>query len=95
MAADRIRAGEADLMLAGGTESMSMVPMMGHKIAMNRPCSPTRTSAIAYGMGITAEKVAEQWKVSRDDQDAFALASHQKALAPRSRPVNSGSEISP
>ncbi|UXI66611.1 acetyl-CoA C-acyltransferase [Tahibacter amnicola] len=81
MAADRIRLGEADLMLAGGTESMSMVPMMGHKIAMNPGVFQDENVAIAYGMGITAEKVAEQWKVSRDEQDAFALASHQKALA--------------
>lgn len=81
MAADRIRTGEADLMLAGGTESMSMVPMMGHKIAMNPAVFADENIAIAYGMGITAEKVAEQWKVSREDQDAFALASHQKALA--------------
>ncbi len=81
MAADRIRTGEADLMLAGGTESMSMVPMMGHKIAMNPAVFSNENIAIAYGMGITAEKVAEQWKVSRDDQDAFAFASHQKALA--------------
>jgi acetyl-CoA acyltransferase len=81
MAADRIRLGEADLMLAGGTESMSMVPMMGHKIAMNPAAFSNENVAIAYGMGITAEKVAEQWKVSREDQDAFALASHRKALA--------------
>lgn len=80
MAADRIRTGEADLMLAGGTESMSMVPMMGHKVAMNPAVFGNENIAIAYGMGITAEKVAEQWKVSRDDQDAFAFASHQKAL---------------
>ncbi|HEY6942741.1 acetyl-CoA C-acyltransferase [Dokdonella sp.] len=81
MAADRIRLGEADLMLAGGTESMSMVPMMGHKVAMNPAAFNDENVAIAYGMGITAEKVAEQWKVTREDQDAFALASHQKALA--------------
>ncbi|MCK9539574.1 acetyl-CoA C-acyltransferase [Dokdonella sp.] len=81
MAADRIRLGEADLMLAGGTESMSMVPMMGHKVAMNPAAFKDDNVAIAYGMGITAEKVAERWKISREDQDAFALASHQKALA--------------
>ena len=81
MAADRIRLGEADLMLAGGTESMSMVPMMGHKIAMNPIAFTDDNVAIAYVMGITAEKVAERWKVSREDQDAFALASHHKALA--------------
>ncbi len=81
LAADRIRTGDADLMLAGGTESMSMVPMMGHKIAMNPLAFTDENIAIAYGMGITAENVASEWKVSREDQDAFALASHQKALA--------------
>ena len=81
LAADRIRTGDADLMLAGGTESMSMVPMMGHKIAMNPAAFQDENVAIAYGMGITAENVASEWKVSREDQDAFALASHQKALA--------------
>ena len=81
LAADRIRLGEADLMLAGGTESMSMVPMMGNKIAMAPSVFDNDHVAIAYGMGITAEKVAEEWKVSRADQDAFALASHQKAMA--------------
>jgi acetyl-CoA acyltransferase len=81
LAADRIRLGEADLMLAGGTESMSMVPMMGNKVAMSPKVFKDDHVAIAYGMGITAEKVAEEWKVSRADQDAFALASHQKALA--------------
>jgi acetyl-CoA acyltransferase len=81
LAADRIRLGEADLMLAGGTESMSMVPMMGNKVAMSPQVFTEDHVAIAYGMGITAEKVAEQWRVSREDQDAFALASHRKALA--------------
>jgi acetyl-CoA acyltransferase len=82
LAADRIRLGEADLVLAGGTESMSMVPMMGNKVAMSPEVfARDENVAIAYGMGITAEKVAEEWKVSREDQDAFAYASHQKALA--------------
>ncbi len=81
LAADRIRLGEADLMLAGGTESMSMVPMMGNKVAMSPKVFSDDHVNIAYGMGITAEKVAEEWKVSRADQDAFALASHQKAMA--------------
>jgi acetyl-CoA acyltransferase len=81
LAADRIRLGEADLVLAGGTESMSMVPMMGNKVAMSPRVFADDNVAIAYGMGITAEKVAEEWKVSREDQDAFAYASHQKALA--------------
>jgi acetyl-CoA acyltransferase len=81
LAADRIRLGEADLMIAGGTESMSMVPMMGNKVAMSPSVFENEHVAIAYGMGITAENVATQWQVSREDQDAFAFASHQKALA--------------
>ena len=81
MAADRIRLGEADLMLAGGTESMSMVPMMGHKIAMNPAIFSNEHIGIAYGMGITAENVAKQWKVSREAQDAFSVESHRRALA--------------
>ena len=81
LAADRIRLGEADLMLAGGAESMSMVPMMGNKPAFNPAIFRDENIAIAYGMGITAEKVAEQWNVSREDQDEFAFQSHQKAIA--------------
>jgi acetyl-CoA acyltransferase len=81
LAADQIRLGNAELMLAGGTESMSMVPMMGNKVALSPNVFRDDHVAIAYGMGITAEKVAEEWKVSREDQDAFALASHQKAMA--------------
>ena len=82
LAADQIRLGNADLMLAGGTESMSMVPMMGNKVALSPSVFANNENvAIAYGMGITAEKVAEEWKVSREDQDAFALASHHKAIA--------------
>ncbi|PBS13858.1 acetyl-CoA C-acyltransferase [Lysobacteraceae bacterium NML93-0792] len=81
LAANEIRLGNADLMLAGGTESMSMVPMMGNKVALSPSVFKDDHVAIAYGMGITAEKVAEEWKVSREDQDAFALASHQKAIA--------------
>ncbi|MBV6449175.1 acetyl-CoA C-acyltransferase [Nitrosomonas sp.] len=81
LAADRIRLGEADVMIAGGTESMSMVPMMGNKVAMNPVMFQHEENvAIAYGMGMTAEKVAEQWRVSREDQDEFALTSHQRAL---------------
>jgi acetyl-CoA acyltransferase len=85
MAADRIRVGEADVMIAAGTESMSMVPMMGNTPSL----SPTIFSnpddiesyGIAYGMGLTAEKVAQQWKVSREAQDQFAYQSHMKAVA--------------
>lgn len=81
LAADRIRLGEADVMIAGGTESMSMVPMMGNKVSMNPMMFEHEENvAIAYGMGMTAEKVAEQWKVSREDQDEFALTSHQRAI---------------
>ncbi len=81
MAADRIRLGLDDLMLAGGTESMSMVPMMGHKVAMNPAIFQDENIGIAYGMGITAENVAKQWKISREQQDAFAVESHRRALA--------------
>ena len=81
MAADRIRNGDDDVMIAAGTESMSMVPMMGNKVAMNQSVFTSNEHiAIAYGMGITAENVARQWKVSREEQDAFAVASHQKAV---------------
>ncbi|MBB5208514.1 acetyl-CoA C-acyltransferase [Chiayiivirga flava] len=80
LAADQIRLGNADLMLAGGTESMSMVPMMGHHPSMSPKAFSDENIAIAYGMGITAEKVSEEWNIGREDQDAFALASHQKAL---------------
>ncbi|MFN9479271.1 MAG: acetyl-CoA C-acyltransferase [Betaproteobacteria bacterium] len=82
MAADRIRVGEADVMIAGGTESMSMVPMTGNKPSFNAHIfERDENLGIAYGMGMTAEKVAAQWKVTREEQDAFALASHQKAVA--------------
>ena len=82
MAADRIRVGEADVMIAGGAESMSLVPMGGNKTSFNPEIfAHDENVGIAYGMGLTAEKVAAQWKVSREAQDAFALASHQRALA--------------
>ena len=80
-AAARIRLGEAEVMIAAGTESMSMVPLGG-----NRPSfSPAifekdENLAIAYGMGITAERVAAQWKVSREEQDMFAAESHRRAI---------------
>ena len=82
IAADRIRVGEADVVIAGGAESMSMVPMGGNKAALNPEIfAKDENYAIAYGMGITAEKVAQQWHVSREDQDAFALESHRRAVA--------------
>ena len=81
IAADRIRVGESDIMIASGTESMSMVPMMGNSPSLSPEIfAHDEHFGIAYGMGLTAEKVAQQWKVSREDQDAFAYGSHQKAL---------------
>ena len=81
LAADRIRLGEADVMIAGGTESMSMVPMGGNKPSFN-PVIFERDEnvAIAYGMGITAERVATRWKVSREEQDLYAADSHRRAV---------------
>ena len=82
-AAMRIRLGEADVMIGCGTESMScMTQMMGNNPAPNPAVFADQEHyAIGYGMGLTAEKVAQQWKVSREDQDAFAQASHVKATA--------------
>ncbi len=82
MAADRIRVGEAEVMIAAGTESMSMVPMMGNAPSLSPAIfSDDENVGIAYGMGLTAEKVARQWQVSRERQDEFAYQSHMKALA--------------
>ena len=81
MAADRIRVGQADVMIAGGAESMSMVPMGGFHPSINMNVFADENVGMAYGMGLTAEKVASQWKVTREAQDEFALASHQKAIA--------------
>jgi acetyl-CoA acyltransferase len=82
-AAARIRVGDADAIIAAGTETMSLMSqMMGNKIAINPAIfEKDENTAIAYGMGLTAEKVAQRWQVSRDDQDAFAVASHRKAVA--------------
>ena len=81
VAADRIRTGEADVMIAAGTESMSMIPMLGRLAINERVFAGDENLGIAFGMGLTAERVATQWHVTREAQDAFALASHQKALA--------------
>jgi acetyl-CoA acyltransferase len=82
IAADRIRLGEADVMIGAGTESMSMIPMGGHNISFSEHIfDRDENIGIGYGMGLTAEKVAQQWKVSRDAQDQFATESHRKALA--------------
>ena len=84
MAADRIRVGESDVMIAAGVESMSMVPMMGNSPSLSPTIFANTDNVddygIAYGMGLTAERVAQQWKVSRDAQDTFALQSHQRAM---------------
>jgi acetyl-CoA acyltransferase len=82
-AANRIRLGEADVMIAAGTESMSVMPqIMGNKVSLNPEIfARAENLSIAYGMGLTAEKVAQQWKVSREDQDAFAVESHRRACA--------------
>jgi acetyl-CoA acyltransferase len=81
MAADRIRVGEADIMIAAGTESMSMVPMSGNAPSLSPAMFlQDENIGLAYGMGLTAEKVAQQWKVSRQAQDEFACASHARAL---------------
>ncbi|TMH63303.1 MAG: acetyl-CoA C-acyltransferase [Betaproteobacteria bacterium] len=94
IAADRIRTGEADIVIAAGTESMSMIPMLG-RLALNAEVfAKDENLGIAYGMGLTAEKVAAGWKVSREEQDAFALASHQKALAAQAN-GDFSAEISP
>jgi len=86
MAADRIRVGEADVMIAAGVESMSMVPMMGNTPSLSPAIfNQDENIGIAYGMGLTAEKVASQWKVSREAQDAFAVESHKRALAAQER----------
>jgi acetyl-CoA acyltransferase len=81
LAADRIRLGDADVMVAAGTESMSMVPMGGIKPSFSPAIfEKNENIAIGYGMGITAEKVAARWKVSREEQDLFAAESHRRAI---------------
>lgn len=80
-AADKIALGEAHLMLAGGAESMSMVPIGGHNYCVNpRTLTEPKYQGISYNMGTTAEIVAEKWQVTREEQDAFACLSHARAL---------------
>ncbi|MFN2189922.1 MAG: acetyl-CoA C-acyltransferase [Candidatus Promineifilaceae bacterium] len=79
-AAERIIADSADCIIAGGAESMSMVPQPGSRVNPN-PYLVDNYPEIYMDMGITAERVAEQFNVSREDQDKFALKSHQKAMA--------------
>jgi acetyl-CoA acyltransferase len=81
LAADRIRLGEADVMIAAGTESMSMVPMGGNKPSFSPAIfDKDENIAIGYGMGVTAENVARQWNITREQQDLFAAESHRRAL---------------
>jgi acetyl-CoA acyltransferase len=81
MAADRIRVGQADVMIAAGVESMSMIPMTGHHPSINMRVLQDENIGMAYGMGLTAERVANQWKISREAQDAFSVESHRRAIA--------------
>jgi hypothetical protein len=95
LAADRIRLGEADVMIAAGTETMSMMPtMMGNKISLNPAVfEKDENVGIAYGMGLTAEKVAAQWKVSREDQDAFSGGQPQEGLRRHRRGQVQGGDL--
>ena len=93
MAADRIRVGEADVMIAAGVESMSVVPMMGYHPSINMGVFTDENIGMAYGMGLTAEKVATQWKISRQAQDEFALESHRRAHAAQLRGERAGEII--
>jgi acetyl-CoA acyltransferase len=84
-AAATIATGDASLVLAGGVESMSMVPLGGNKYTANPAIFANEHIAIAYGMGITAEIVAKQWEISREQQDEFATESHKRAVAAQNR----------
>jgi acetyl-CoA acyltransferase len=84
-AADSIRLGEMELAFAGGVESMSKVPLGGNKYTANPAIFNNEDIAIAYGMGITAENVAKQFEISREEQDKFAFDSHKKALFAQSQ----------
>ena len=84
-AAASIATGDMSLALAGGVESMSMVPLGGNKYTANPAIFTNEHIAIAYGMGITAEKVAERWHITREQQDEFAAESHKRAIAAQQR----------
>lgn len=79
IAASRIHAGLADCIIAGGTESMSLVPVMGYKTALNYKLAMEHSDYYT-SMGLTAEQVGEKYRISREDQDLFAFNSHQKAI---------------
>lgn len=80
LAVGKIKAGMADCIIAGGTESMSLVPMMGYKTALNYKIA-TQTPSYYLSMGLTAEELAKEYSISREDADAFSVKSHEKALA--------------
>jgi acetyl-CoA acyltransferase len=84
LAAERIRGGGADVILAGGTESMSMVPMGGNKISIN-PWLIDHYADSYLTMGLTAERVARHYEITREEADEFSYASHRKALAAAER----------
>jgi acetyl-CoA acyltransferase len=80
LASAKVASGMADCVIAGGTESMTMLPMMGHKTVLNYGIASEHPDYY-IGMGLTAEEVSKKYNVTRDEQDAFSFASHQKALA--------------
>ena len=80
IASARIHAGLADVIIAGGTESMSLVPVMGYKTALNYEVA-TKNPTYYTSMGLTAEEVAKDYKISREDMDKFSYDSHMKAIA--------------
>jgi acetyl-CoA acyltransferase len=83
MAAERIKCGGVHIMLAGGAESMSLIPRSGHKFSPN-PRFVDQRPEMYMNMGLTAEEIQRRWKISREDQDAFAYRSHQNALRAQS-----------
>ncbi|WP_297336424.1 acetyl-CoA C-acyltransferase [Algoriphagus sp.] len=80
LAVGKIKAGMADCIIAGGTESMSLVPMMGYKTALNYKIA-TETPSYYLSMGLTAEELAKDYNITREDSDAFSVRSHDRALA--------------
>ena len=80
IASQRIQTGQADVIIAGGTESMSLVPVMGIKTALNYEIA-TKNPTYYTSMGLTAEEVSKQYKITREEQDQFSVESHQKAAA--------------
>ena len=93
LAAERIRGGGAEVIVAGGTESMSLVPMGGNKISIN-PWLGEHYPDSYLAMGLTAERVARQYGIGREEADQFALASHRRRWR-RRRPGSSTQEIVP